>query len=98
MIDESLPTIEQNFPEILTYNVVILSDYVTHDTASSWSHFCRRHGIKLIIASVDGVHCRLLNDFGVDFVVVDKNGEEVPEVMITDISNDLEGKVRLLEG
>jgi hypothetical protein len=30
----------------------------------------------LIVASVTGVYARLINDFGPEFVVLDKNGEE----------------------
>jgi len=37
--------------------------------------FCRAHKIKLIICSVDGVFARLMNDFGEEFIVEDKNGE-----------------------
>jgi hypothetical protein len=41
---------------------------------------------------------RIFNDFGSEFVILDKNGEELQEVMIENISNAEEGVVTLLPG
>jgi hypothetical protein len=54
----------------------------------TWSRFCRKNKVKLIVSSVNGVYARLLNDFGDEFIVVDKNGEEALEVIIKNITND----------
>ena len=41
---------------------------------------------------------RVFNDFGDDFEVIDKNGDDPVEVMIHSISNEEKGKVVLLPG
>ncbi len=47
----------------------------------------------MIIANVSGVYARIMNDFGEDFTVIDKNGEEAQDIIITSISNDEEAVV-----
>jgi hypothetical protein len=98
LVGGTLPAveIEQFFPQFKAYNAVVFTDFVSHEVVTAWSHFCRAHGIKFIVSSVDGVFTRLLTDFGPEFVINDKNGEEIPEVMIKDITAD--GRVELLQG
>lgn len=67
-----------------------------YDELICWSNLCREHKIKLIVSSVEGVYARILVDLGEEHVVLDKNGEEIPDVIIKSI--DSEGKVLLLEG
>lgn len=45
-----------------------------------------------------GPFARLFNDFGDNFVVEDKTGDEPVEVFISKITNEEKGKVSLLEG
>lgn len=45
-----------------------------------------------------GPYGYVFNDFGQDFEVTDKNGEETVEVMIENITNEEEGVVTLLNG
>lgn len=45
---------------------------------------------------VNGVFSRVFNDFGQDFQVLDKNGEECNELFIKAISNEENGLVQLL--
>jgi len=60
------------------------------------NQFCRSKKIKFIAASVDGVFARCFNDFGEHFEILDKNGEETPELIIKEIANDQTGRVTLL--
>ena len=46
------------------------------------NEFCRAKQIKFMAASVDGVFARCFNDFGDGFTVLDKNGEDTPELII----------------
>jgi len=39
-----------------------------------------------------------MNDFGEDYVIIDKDGEEVQDCLIKDISNEEKGLVTLIEG
>ena len=59
---------------------------------------CRKRGVKFINVDVRGPWGYLFNDFGEEFEVIDKNGEDPIEVMIEDISNAEKGVVRLLKG
>ena len=60
--------------------------------------YCRKHGIKFVSVDVNGVFSRVFNDFGPDFSVLDKNGEECNELFIKSISNAENGVVELLPG
>lgn len=62
------------------------------------NEFCRKKGIKFISADTYGPWCRLFNDFGDSFEVIDKNGENPTEVMIKNISCCERGIVTLLTG
>ena len=44
--------------------------------------YCRATGKKLIVADSYGVFSRVFNDFGDKFEVLDKNGEDLQDVMI----------------
>ena len=74
----------------------MISEYQTNETLSAWGEYCRVNKIKIIIASVQGTFGRIFNDWGEEFTVLDKNGEEVPEVMIKSITNEEKAKVELL--
>lgn len=67
-----------------------------HATQKVVNEFCRKRGIKFISADCIGAFSRVFNDFGETFEVLDKNGEELQEVMIQKISNAEEGVVELL--
>lgn len=59
--------------------------------------FCRKRSIKFIAADCAGVFSRVFTDFGESFEVLDKNGEELQDVMIQKISNKKEGVVELIQ-
>lgn len=71
------------------------SDLFTQERVDA---FCRKRGIKFMAVDVCGPWARLFNDFGAQFTVLDKNGEESTEVMIKSISNEERGRVVLLPG
>jgi len=60
--------------------------------------FCRESKIRFISADCHGPFARLFNDFGPEFEVLDKNGEDPTEVMIESITNAERGVVTLLKG
>jgi len=66
------------------------------------SKFCRHENIPLIISHVNAFAARILTDFGEEFKVIEKNSEEISDVMIHEItkSTDEEGIaiVKLIEG
>lgn len=59
-------------------------------------NYCRQKGKKFICADSYGVFTRVFNDFGDAFEVLDKNGEDLQDVMIKNITNDEHGLVELL--
>jgi len=70
----------------------------SYDTIIAVDNFCRKHKIKFLSADLLGPFARLFNDFGENFEVADKNGEDPVEVMVSSISNDEKGIVKLLDG
>jgi len=46
------------------------------------NQFCRKEGIKFIAAPTAGVFSSIFCDFGDEFLVVDKDGEQLIELMI----------------
>jgi hypothetical protein len=68
-----------------------------HAVLSAVDRFCRKRGVKFISADCLGVFSRVFNDFGDQFEVLDKNGEELQDVMIQKISNEEAGVVELLQ-
>lgn len=77
------------------YDVVIMTD-ADHATLKAVNQFCRKRGIKFISADCQGVFSRVFNDFGEQFEVLDKNGEELQDVMIQKIGSAEAGVVELL--
>lgn len=59
---------------------------------------CREHKVKFISADSIGFTCRIINDLGEKFEVLDKNGEEPIEVFVKEITNAEKGVVTLLDG
>ena len=58
------------------YDIVILTEAST-ETILVMNEVCRKNATKFIVADVRGVVCRVFNDFGPKFEVVDKNGEDL---------------------
>jgi len=76
--------------------VIILTE-ATNEEILAIDNYCRANSKKLIVADAYGVFTRVLNDFGDKFEVLDKNGEELQDVMIKSIESDAdEALVELL--
>ena len=56
--------------------MIVLTE-TDEETAIVVDEFCRKNNIKFITSDSLGVFARIFCDFGEDFVVFDKNGEEV---------------------
>ena len=79
------------------YNIVVLTD-TDDETNIAINNYCRKNNIKFICANADGVVSRIFTDFGDNFEVVDKNGEDPVECIISSISNEEKGIIKLLPG
>ncbi|CAD8118277.1 unnamed protein product [Paramecium sonneborni] len=91
--------VEKDIQEYITieqFDIAILTDVYDYNELICWDNLCRTHNIKLIISNANSVYGRIINDFGNEFKVIDKNGEDIPDVLIKSIS--LDGVVELLEG
>lgn len=75
--------------------MVILTE-ATQEEQVFFDDYCRKKGKKFISADVYGVFGRVFNDFSDKFEVLDKNGEELQDCMIKNISNEEKGIVELL--
>lgn len=69
------------------------ADYAT---ATAVDNYCRAKGKKFIFTQLAGVFGRVFNDFGSNFEVLDKNGEELLDTIVRSISNEEVGVVELL--
>ena len=79
------------------FSTIVLTD-CDYDTHIALDLYCRKHKIALIIADVKGVLCKIVNDFGENFEVLDQDGEEPKECMIKEITNEEFGLVTTITG
>eukprot|EP00792_Barthelona_sp_PAP020_P005354 TRINITY_DN2611_c0_g1_i1.p1 TRINITY_DN2611_c0_g1~~TRINITY_DN2611_c0_g1_i1.p1 ORF type:complete len:989 (+),score=316.32 TRINITY_DN2611_c0_g1_i1:27-2969(+) len=82
--------------KICEYDMVVLTNH-THSEITRISRITSSHGIKLIFANVRGVMCRLFNDFGKDFVVVDADDQAPQEGVIAHVSNQKECEITVID-
>ena len=96
---ENLPNDEKNMNTLKKYNVIVLTE-CDYETAIIINKFCRENKIFLIICEVFGAAGRLLNDFGEEFVVNDKDGEDPKEIMVKNIKikDEKVAEVTVLDG
>ena len=66
------------------YNLIILTE-CDNDSIIIFDKFCRKNKIYLIVCDVYGCIGRIINDFGSDFEVIDKDGETIKECYIQNI-------------
>eukprot|EP01022_Parablepharisma_sp_SALTPOND_P020985 TRINITY_DN395_c0_g1_i1.p1 TRINITY_DN395_c0_g1~~TRINITY_DN395_c0_g1_i1.p1 ORF type:complete len:5656 (-),score=802.26 TRINITY_DN395_c0_g1_i1:1614-18581(-) len=79
------------------YTVVILTE-CNYKLQLALDQYCRKHKIALIVTDVKGTMCKVINDFGSKFEVLDPDGEEPKECMIKEITNEEEGLVTTITG
>jgi len=78
------------------YNIVCLSQ-CSYSTAIAINQFCRKRTIKFLYFDVFGPFARIFNDFGDEFIVLDKDGEDLKERWVKSISKNTEGIVEVLD-
>lgn len=80
---EALESEPWNFQDM---DVIILTE-ADYATAIALDNYCRSKGKKFIFTQLAGVFGRVFNDFGNNFEVLDKNGEELLDTIIRTVSN-----------
>ena len=98
---------KDNLPDNITdmktklkkYNVIILTE-CDYDLAIILDKFCRDNKIFLILCDIYGAAGRIINDFGDEFIVNDKDGEDAKEVMIKSVTikDEKTAEVCVLDG
>jgi len=78
------------------FKCVILTDTPLHEQIKI-NKYCREKGIYYISADTFGAFAWAFTDFGKDFVIHDKDGEESEEVLVKDITKAEQGLVTCLE-
>lgn len=92
---EGLHFSNDNLEILKQYDVVIMTEQPLQ-RQKLINAYCHENGIKFIITDCYGPFGQHFNDFGTDFEVLDKNGEDTVEVMIENITNADKGVVTLL--
>ena len=98
-LNENLPTEEKNMNVLKKYNVIVLTE-CDYTTAMLIDNYCRKNKILLILCEIYGAAGRLINDFGDEFIVNDKDGEDAKEIMVKNIvkKSDEIAEVTVLDG
>ncbi|OIR58837.1 MAG: ubiquitin activating enzyme E1 [Amphiamblys sp. WSBS2006] len=78
------------------FDVVVCTDR-TFSEGAELNQAARLAGAKFIMADTRGVFGAVFCDFGEAFTVVDADGEETPDIVVTGISQDTKGIVSCLE-
>ena len=96
---DNLPTEEKNMNILKKYNVIILTE-CDYETAQIIDKYCRENKIFLILCDVYGAAGRIINDFGEEFIVNDKDGEDPKEIMVKNIQikDEKTAEVTVLDG
>ena len=96
---DNLPSDEKGMEVLKKYNVIVLTE-CDYETAVLIDKFCRENKIFLILCDIYGAAGRIINDFGEEFIVNDKDGEDPKEIMVKDIKIKDEkcAEVTVLEG
>lgn len=94
-IPTEVKALEENPWNFEQYDVVILTG-ADFQTIQVVDEYCHSKGKKFICTDLYGVFGRVFNDFGPKFEVLDKNGEQLQDVMVKNISNEEKGMVELL--
>ncbi|CAF5065752.1 unnamed protein product, partial [Rotaria sp. Silwood1] len=84
--------IDETFLKKNKVNVFILTD-ANLDDQIKIGDYCHQHGIKFINANTKGLFGQIFCDFGLNFEVLDTNGEHPLTQIVTEISHDEVGVV-----
>ena len=96
---ECLQTDEKSLANLKKFNVIVLTE-CDYETALIIDKYCRENKIYLIVCDIYGAAGRIINDFGDEFIVNDKDGEDAKEIMVKDIKikDEKTAEVTVLEG
>ena len=97
---ENLPVDNKDMKlKLKKYNVIVLTE-CDYDLAIKIDKFCRENNIFLILCDIYGAAGRIINDFGNEFIVNDKDGEDPKEIMIKNIKikDEKTAEVTILDG
>ena len=98
LLDQKLPTQKEEIEKLIKGHTLVILSECDYDVQLAFDAYCRENGIYFISTDCYGPFTRVFTDFGKKFTVLDKNGEEVQEVMIKSITNAERGIVTLLPG
>ena len=84
-----------DFSILNEYNLVIITEIISSETAENLNQFCRMKKIGFIYTSELGLSSFLFTDFGDDFVIEDNNGLEPDKYYIKSITNKYQGDVEI---
>lgn len=90
MAEKLLGTLEK-------YTLVLITEPLGRELEIKINEECRTKNVKNIISYCKGLVSRTFVDLGDEFIVVDKDGEELPEIMIKSISKEKEAILELSE-
>ena len=87
--------LSNDFSILNEYNLVIITEIISLETAETLNQYCRMKHIGFIYTSELGLSSFLFTDFGDDFVIEDNNGLEPDKYYIKSITNSCPGIVEI---
>lgn len=79
------------------YTIVVVTEPLGQKLENQINEECRSKKVKNIVSYCKGLVARLFVDLGEEFLVVDRDGEELPEIMVQSISQEKEAVVELTQ-
>lgn len=93
-IDGSEKALEGGLLDELKPDVIVLTDPRSNAQIAEINEWCRKNEKKFIVSDVYGLGARIFTDFGGKFEVLDKNGEELQDVLLKEIREATEEEVK----
>ena len=87
--------LSNDFSMLSEYNLVIITEIISLETAETLNQYCRMKKIGFIYASEFGFSSFLFTDFGDEFIIEDNNGLEPDKYYIKSITNSCPGIVEI---
>ena len=87
--------LSNDFSILTEYNLVIITEIISLETAENLNQFCRMKKIGFIYTSDLGLSSFLFTDFSDDFVIEDNNDLEPDKYYIKSITNECPGIVEI---
>ena len=87
--------LSNDFSILNEYNLVIITEIISLETAQTLNQYCRMKRIGFIYTCEFGLSSFLFTDFGDDFIIEDNNGLEPNKYYIKSISNSCPGIVEI---